>query len=172
MNGVIKLFPWRKEHKLWCNNFFCPDTFILGKPKVVTFADTIKITVALIEATLKNLRVKRTTIYVLKCILYVSLFKMYLYLCYNERHTEERGPWTQDVYRWDPGTRYPVPGTQDPKMCRYDTVPGTHKMGPGTRDTKIFRCTKTWDPKNETRDFQFSLVLIVYSTLNTSHFTC
>ena len=150
MNGVIKLFPWRKEHKLWRNNFFCPDTFILRKRKVVTFADTIKITVALIEATLKNLRVKRTTIYVLKCILYVSLFKMYLYLWYNERHTEERGPWTRDVYRWDPGTRYPVPRTRkcvgttrylgptkwDPRpgTPKYLGVPrrGTLKVKPGT----------------------------------------
>ena len=138
---ISKLFPWRKGHKLWRNNLFCPDTFILRKPKVVTFADTIKITIALIEATLKNLiRVKRTTIYVLKCIFYVSLFKMYLYLRYNERHIGERGPWTRDVYRWDSGTRYPVPRTRKylgttryPRPTKWDPLPGTTKYLGGPR---------------------------------------
>ena len=82
--------------------------------------------------------------------------------------------------KWDPETEVstvetPGPATQVPKISRWDpglpkydlgpqniqVGPGTPTMGPGTRD-----------PRCETQDFQFSIVLIFYSTLNTLRFTC
>ena len=61
--------------------------------------------------------------------------------------------------KWDMKPRTPtggVPGprTRSPKMSRWGPGPGTPKYS------------------SETEDFQFSIVLIVYSTLNTLHFTC
>ena len=72
----------------------------------------------------------------------------------RKRHTIKVGPGTLDVYWWDPGTPKCLGGTLDPEPPKWDPGPGTPKYFSGT-----------WD-------FQFSVVLIVYSTLNTSHFTC
>ena len=64
---------------------------------------------------------------------------------------ETPGPATQvpKISRWDPG------------LPKYDLGPQNIQVGPGTRD-----------PRCETQDFQFSIVLIFYSSLNTLHFTC
>ena len=51
--------------------------------------------------------------------------------------------------------------TWDPKIFKLDQGPGTPTVGQGTRD-----------PSCETQDFQFSIVLIFYSTLNPLRFTC
>ena len=73
-------------------------------------------------------------------------------------------------------------GTRDPKMSRWDLGPRMPKVEPGTQDHKIFKWDRgagtpkvesgTRDSQSETRDFQFSIVLIVYSILNPLHFTC
>ena len=71
----------------------------------------------------------------------------------------------------------PGPGTRDAKMCRWDLRPSTQNVGP--RTPKYSNRTQDpgppkWDPGLETpkylsgtRDFQFSIVLIVYCTINT-----
>ena len=53
-------------------------------------------------------------------------------------------------------------GPWDNKMSRWDPGPGFPEVELGTQDSKMFKLN---------RDFQFCIVLIVYSTLNTLHFT-
>ena len=81
--------------------------------------------------------------------------------------------------KWDPGPETSTGGTLGPGTPK--SLSGTQDPGPGTRDPKIFK----WDPGlgtpkketgtvkylSETRNFQFSIVLIVYSTRNTLYFT-
>ena len=61
------------------------------------------------------------------------------------------GPGTPKMPWWDPG---PQSGTRDPKKFKWKPGPGTPKVEART-------------PKylGETRDFQFSIVLIVYSII-------
>ena len=69
----------------------------------------------------------------------------------NRRHTRKVGPGMSSGGTWDPG-------------------PWTPKCVGGTWDSQ----SGTWDLKyvSKTQDFQFSIVLIVYSTLNTLDSTC
>ena len=74
--------------------------------------------------------------------------------------------------KWDSGPGMSTGGTlkfrtQKLKMSRWDlgppkcdSGPRTPKAGPGT-----------WNPKSQTQNFQFSIVLNGYSTLNTLLFT-
>ena len=80
------------------------------------------------------------------------------FVTYFQQAYRKVGPGTRDLYRWNPGNR-------EPKISRWDPGPGTPKVESGIGDPKYLSVT---------RDFltQFSIVLIVYSTLNTSHFTC
>ena len=92
----------------------------------------------------------------------------------KKRYTRKVRPGTQRPLKRGP--RDPGPRTQNTKMSSWDLG---HRVG----DPKIFKWDSAlWPPKwnpgsgipkylSETRDFRFSLVLIVYSTLNTLHFT-
>ena len=73
---------------------------------------------------------------------------------------ETPGPATQvpKISRWDPG------------LQKYDLGPQNIQVGPGTGTPTVGPGPR--DPRCETQDFQFSIVLIFYSSLNTLHFTC
>ena len=92
-------------------------------------------------------------------------------------HNGKVGHGTQDINRWDPRTWNPKMCRWDPGLPRWDLGPGTSKYSNGTKDLG----PPKWDLGSgtlkyliETRDFlfQFSIVLIIYSTLNTLHFAC
>ena len=77
----------------------------------------------------------------------------------NPRHRT----WDPKMSRWDPGPPKRHPGPMTPKYSNEIWNPGTSKCDPGLGTPKYL---------SGTQGFQFSIVLIIYSTLNTVHFTC
>ena len=83
-------------------------------------------------------------------------------------HDFSRKKFLMLCWHWDPGPGTSTDGTAGP---------GTPKCLGGTQDVGLQNIQVgpgTQDPKSRIRDpgLQFSIVLIVYSTLNTLHFTC
>ena len=68
---VIKFCWWSHGQKLWCHNLYFKIPF-LRKPRVVNFADFIKIAIMFIKITFKDSKkVKQNRKYILKCNLYL-----------------------------------------------------------------------------------------------------
>ena len=92
-----------------------------------------------------------------------------------QRHIGKVGHGTRKVYKRDAGTRDPGlpnvqvgPGTRDHEIFMWYPGPGTRDPLSGSRDPG----PGTQKYLSGIHDSQFSIVLTVYSTLNTLHFTC